>query len=99
VPDSDCANGYTYGQVVTNLADQSTNSGRGTAGQNLDKLPYANGTGKATTIPLILPVGAGTCSSSTLASGGCPNNGANFGSITGTIGGSRAVTMGIHITY
>jgi hypothetical protein len=99
VPDSDCANGYTYGQVVTNLADQSTNNGRGTAGQNLDKLPYANGTGKATTIPLILPVGAGTCSSSTLASGGCPNNGANFGSITGTIGGSRAVTMGIHITY
>jgi hypothetical protein len=27
------------------------------------------------------------------------NNGANFGSVTGTIGGGRAVVMGLHITY
>jgi hypothetical protein len=99
VPGSDCANGYTYGQVTTNQADQATNNGRGTAGLNLDKLPYANGTGKSTTIPTTLPVGAGTCTSSTITSGGCPNNGANFGSVTGTIGGSRAITMGLHITY
>jgi Carboxypeptidase regulatory-like domain len=99
MPDNDCSNGYTYGQVVTNPADQATNNGRGTAGQNLDKLPYANGTGKATTVPLTLLPGQGTCTSSTLSTGGCPNNGANFGSITGTIGGARAVTMGLRITY
>jgi hypothetical protein len=29
----------------------------------------------------------------------CPNNAANFGSVTGTIGGSRAIVMGFHITY
>jgi hypothetical protein len=29
----------------------------------------------------------------------CPNNGATFGSATGAIGGSRAITMSIHITY
>jgi hypothetical protein len=27
------------------------------------------------------------------------SNGANFGSVTGTIGGNRAVVMGLHITY
>jgi hypothetical protein len=67
---------------------------------NLDQKPITNGTGKSTTIPLTLPVGVGSCSASqSVSSAGCPNNGANFGSITGTIGGSRAVTMGIHITY
>jgi hypothetical protein len=30
---------------------------------------------------------------------GCANNAANFGSVLGTIGGARAFTMGIHITY
>ena len=29
----------------------------------------------------------------------CPNNAADFGSVTGTIGGNRAVTMGIHVTF
>jgi Carboxypeptidase regulatory-like domain len=97
---SDCAEGYTYGQVVTNLADQTTNNGRGSAGANLDKLPYTNGTGKSTTMPTTLQPGYGTCTSSTLPNGsGCPNNGANFGSVTGTIGGNRAVTMGLHIVY
>jgi hypothetical protein len=28
-----------------------------------------------------------------------PNNGANFGSVTGTIGGNRALTMGLHILF
>jgi hypothetical protein len=100
IPGNDCANGYTYGQVVTNLADQATNNGRGTAGQALDQLPYANGRGKGTTLPTTLPVLPDTvCSSATLSTGGCPNNGANFGSVTGTIGGSRAMTMSLHIVY
>jgi hypothetical protein len=30
---------------------------------------------------------------------GCPNNGANFGSVLGAIGGPRAVTMGLHLTF
>ena len=29
----------------------------------------------------------------------CPNNAANFGSVTGTIGGNRAFTMGAHLTF
>jgi Carboxypeptidase regulatory-like domain len=52
---------------------------------NLDQLPVTNGTGRNTTVPLTI--------------NGSPNNGANFGSITGTIGGSRAVTMGLHVTF
>jgi Carboxypeptidase regulatory-like domain len=98
VSGSNCANEYTYGQVVTNQADQATNNGRGTAGLALDQLPYVNGTGKSITIPTTLPVGVGSCTAATTA-GGCPNNGADFGSVTGTIGGGRAVTMGLHITY
>jgi len=85
-----------YGQIVTsnNPADQQS------ALTNLDQKPIANGSGKSTTIPLTLPVGIGSCTASqAVSSAGCPNNGANFGSVTGTIGGSRAVTMGIHITY
>lgn len=57
---SNCANEYTYGQVVTNQADQATNNGRGTAGLALDQLPYVNGTGKSITIPIMLPVGVGS---------------------------------------
>jgi hypothetical protein len=30
---------------------------------------------------------------------GCVNNDANIGSVTGTIGGARAFTMGLHIIY
>ena len=52
---------------------------------NLDQKPAYNGTGKAITIPTTI--------------NGSPNNGANFGSVTGTIGGGRAVVMGLHITY
>ena len=84
-----------YGQIVTssNPTDQQS------AKTNLDQIPYTNGTGKGTTIPTLLPVGAGSCSTSGSVGGGCPNNGANFGSVTGTIGGSRAVTMGLHLTF
>lgn len=83
-----------YGQIVTsnNPTDQQS------ALTNLDQLPYHNGTGRGTTIPTTLPAGTLSCTSATV-SGGCPNNGANFGSVTGTIGGSRAVTMGLSVQF
>lgn len=86
-----------YGQIVTgnNPTDQQSTLA------NLDQLPYSSGSGKTTRLPTTIPVGVGTCSSPYAISNtaGCPNNAANFGSATGTIGGSRAFTMGIHITY
>jgi hypothetical protein len=86
-----------YGQIVTgnNPTDQQSTLA------NLDQLPYATGSGKSTRLPTEIPVGVGTCSDPYAISNtaGCPNNAANFGSATGTIGGSRAFTMGIHITY
>ncbi len=48
-------------------------------------LPTVNGSGKSLTVPSTI--------------NGAPNNGANFGSVTGVIGGARAVTMGLHITF
>ena len=48
-------------------------------------LPVVNGTGKGITVPTQID--------------GSPNNGATFGSITGVIGGARAITMGIHFNY
>jgi hypothetical protein len=89
-----------YGQIVTDQADQSsTSSGRGTAGANLDQLPYSTGSGKSLQIPTLTPLNTGTCLQVYSINGGCPNNAANFGSVLGTIGGARAFTMGIHITY
>jgi hypothetical protein len=90
-----------YGQVVTSpsSADQQT------ALQNLDQVPFSNGTGKSTSLPLTLSLAQnqGICTIPGLtiqpAGTSCPNNAPNFGSVTGTIGGSRAFTMGIHITY
>jgi hypothetical protein len=84
-----------YGQIVTsnNPVDQQTTKA------NLDQIPYTNGTGKGTTIPTLIPVGVRTCVSAYAVSGGCPNNAANFGSVTGTIGGSRVVTMGVHLNF
>ena len=88
-----------YGQLVTgnNPADQQSTLA------NLDQLPYATGTGKATRLPTTIPLNTpGTTCSAPYAisnTAGCPNNAANFGSTTGTIGGSRAFTMGVHITY
>lgn len=86
-----------YGQIVTSNSPTDQQS----ALANLDQLPAHNGSGKSTTIPTTLPVINGSsCSIATLPNGnGCPNNGANFGSVTGTIGGSRAITMGLHILF
>jgi hypothetical protein len=89
-----------YGQVVASNdpADQQS------ALANLDQVPFATGSGKGTRLPLTLSLNPpqGTCTLSALTitnTNNCPNNAANFGSATGTIGGSRAITMGIHITY
>jgi len=98
---SDCAEGYVnYGQVATSNSAVDQQS----ALANLDQLPIVNGTGKGITVPLTLAVGQGTCTSSSVVTTvqgtqGCPNNGANFGSVTGTIGGSRAITMSLHFVY
>jgi hypothetical protein len=92
-----------YGQVVTanNPTDQAS------ALANLDQVPFATGTGKGTVLPLHLTpgpngqTGQGTCTTSLVVAGQdyCPNNAANFGSVTSAIGGPRAFTMGFHITY
>ena len=93
-----------YGQIVTSNdpADQQSALG------NLDQVPFSSGTGKSTQLPLQLslnpPQGTCTLAALTIVSKdphqqNCPNNAANFGSVTGTIGGSRAITMGFHITY
>jgi hypothetical protein len=86
-----------YGQIVTspNGTDQQT------ALANLDQIPFATGTGKSTQLPLNLGNGDSYCNANVYTSGTttCPNNAANFGSVTGTIGGSRAFTMGLHVTF
>jgi hypothetical protein len=72
---------------------------------NLDQVPFSSGTGKNARLPLTLSLanqqGICTIPSLTIQPGGtnCPNNAPNFGSVTGMIGGSRAVTLGFHITY
>jgi hypothetical protein len=93
-----CALGYVnYGQIVSsNLASdqQSTLA-------NLDQVPYSTGSGKSLQQPLSLPVGTNSCTSYNTEgnTNACPNNAANFGSVTGTIGGNRAVTMALHINF
>jgi hypothetical protein len=85
-----------YGQIVTSpsTADQES------ALANLDQKPVFTGSGKTTTIPTTLNVGQGPCTATNVyLNQTCPNNGANFGSVTGTIGGGRAVTMGLHILF
>jgi Carboxypeptidase regulatory-like domain len=90
-PNGNCANDYlNYGQIATSNSPTDQQS----ALHNLDQLPVTNGTGRNLTVPLNLTNGQGTCTSST-----CPNNGANFGSVTSTIGGSRAITMAVHVTF
>jgi hypothetical protein len=90
-----------YGQIVTS-ADPSDQQ---TAQANLDQVPFSTGSGKNTRLPLTLSLAGqqGICSipSLTIQPSGtdCPNNAPNFGSVTGTIGGSRAFTWGFHITY
>ncbi len=84
-----------YGQIVTSNqpADQLS------AKANLDQIPYTTGSGRSLQVPTLTPLGAGTCVAVYSVAGGCPNNSANFGSVLGTIGGSRAVTMGLHLTF
>ncbi|MGA2634003.1 MAG: TonB-dependent receptor [Terracidiphilus sp.] len=87
-----------YGQIVTsnNPADQQS------ALANLDEPPYSNGTGAGLTVPLFIPVGAaGSCEpgGSNVTPQGCPNNVANFGSVTNTIGSNRIVTMGLRVNF
>jgi len=86
-----------YGQIVTsaNSVDQKA------ALQNLDQVPYTTGSGRGIQAPTTIPVNSGTCVAVNAISNtqGCPNNAANFGSVTGTIGGARAITMGAHITF
>jgi hypothetical protein len=96
-PDGTCSQGYVnYGQIATS----NTSADQQSALTNLDQLPYKTGTGKSLAIPLELPVGVNSCTASgAVNSNGCPNNGANFGSVTGTIGGNRAVTMALHVVF
>ena len=69
---------------------------------NLDQIPFTTGTGKSIQAPTTIPVnqqdanGVVRCVAYNAISNtqGCPNNAANFGSVTGTIGGARAFTMG-----
>jgi hypothetical protein len=88
-----------FGQVVTSSdpLDQQT------ALTNLDQIPVSSGTKRGELLPLKLNPGQGTCTSDLTVTNSnpayCPNNAANFGSVTGTIGGNRAFTMGFHITY
>jgi hypothetical protein len=92
VKGDNCAEGYlNYGQIATgnSPADQQS------ALNNEFVLPVVNGTGKGITVPTTLSDGQGTC----FTSGGCPNNGATFGSVTGLIGGNRAITMQLHLTF
>ena len=83
-----------YGQIVTGIGGTNQQS----ALTNLDQLPYHNGSGKGITIPTVLPQGVGSCATATIT-GGCPNNGANFGSVTGAIGSNRIITMGLNLQF
>jgi len=97
VTDSNCQSSYlNYGQIATSNDPVDQQS----ALANEYILPVVNGSGKGLTVPTTLTNGQGTCTTYSYASSaGCPNNGATFGSVTGTIGGNRAVTMGLHLTF
>jgi hypothetical protein len=92
-----------YGQIVTSNSPSDQQS----ALHNLDQVPFTSGTGKGIQAPTTIPVGTQDangvvrCVSYNAISNtqGCPNNAANFGSVTGAIGGSRAITMGVHLTF
>jgi hypothetical protein len=104
----DCVNNYEkYGMVITSQTDQGMvtagPAGGGTAGTYLYEKPYTNGTtGKNTQIPTQIPLSAGVpqCNSTNLVTANtCVNNGANFGSVTGTIGSNRLITMDLHVIF
>ena len=86
-----------YGEIVTS-ADQGDQQ---SAKANLDQIPFATGTGRSTQLPLSLGNGQSYCNPNLYVTNtsACPNNAAQFGSVTGTIGGNRAFTWGFHITY
>jgi len=94
---NNCALGYlNYGQIATSNKPSDQIS----AQNNIYVLPVVNGSGRSTSVPTTLTAGQGTCSSYGYASSaGCPNNGATFGSVTGVIGGARAITMAVHLTF
>jgi hypothetical protein len=86
-----------YGQIVTSNDPVDQQSAMG----NLDQVPFATGSGKTTLLSPKLSNGQSYCNPNLYVAGQtyCPNNAANFGSVTGTIGGSRAITMGFHVTF
>ncbi len=86
-----------YGQIVTSSDPTDQQS----ALANLDQVPFSSGTGKSTQLSPFLQTGQGTCTAALTIPGTttCPNNAANFGSVTGAIGGSRAFTMGFHVMF
>jgi hypothetical protein len=101
---NNCALGYVnYGQIVTSTSSVDQQS----ALHNLDQVPYTTGTGKGIKAPTTIPIGTTDangvvrCVAYNAISNtqGCPNNAADFGSVTGAIGGSRAFTMGMHLTF
>ncbi|MGD0630513.1 MAG: carboxypeptidase regulatory-like domain-containing protein [Terracidiphilus sp.] len=67
------------------IATSNKPSDQTSARNNIYQLPVVNGSGRSTTVP-------NTINNS-------PNNGATFGSVTGVIGGARAITMNLHITF
>ena len=101
---NNCALGYVnYGQIVTSNSSVDQLSAK----HNLDQIPYTTGTGRGTQAPTTIPIGTQDANgvvrcvayNAISTSQGCPNNAANFGSVTGAIGGSRAFTMGMHLTF
>jgi hypothetical protein len=86
-----------YGQIVTSNSPTDQQSAK----SNLDQIPFATGTGKSVLLSPTLQNGQSYCTPAGYVAGQtyCPNNAADFGSVTGTIGGARAVTMGMHITF
>jgi hypothetical protein len=100
---NNCAAQYVnYGQIATS----PTSADQQSALANLDQLPYSTGTGTSLSLPTEIPLntqnanGANLCTAdNTVNAAGCPNNAANFGSVTGTIGGNRAVTMALHVVF
>jgi hypothetical protein len=95
VKGSSCYEDYVnYGQIATS----SNGSDQQSALQQLDRIPYTTGTGTGTVVPNYIPAGTANTYCAT-SSSQCSNNGTNFGSVTNTIGGNRAIVMGLHITY
>lgn len=99
---NNCENKYTYSQVATSNSPVDQQS----ALAHLDQKPIFNGSGSSITIPLTIPINSNpnvispcTSTGAISATIGCANNDSSFGSVSGTIGGNRALTMGLHITY